>query len=224
MHITQGRKQALTTLGCIFAALVISAAQAGVDQMLAKRVAKRMEYCALLAEGKSRAVARLKVRISKKTAARIPQLLRETGGFGDRPMHQPARVFTEEVLGKAVHELIHAKEALNGQQLFNVLCTMGVLQSSNSKPQFLNKLTAYVKNQGHRLIKNCRKQVFFLSAQDQPNRVKYAKSMLELLKSIPLKALIFADEVTLEECPHPKCECMVVLPPSNCNLVPHGCK
>ena len=71
---------------------------------------------------------------------------------------------------------------------------------------FLRQLEAYVWGQGHTLSINCTRTTFGLTNSDHKPRLDHAKCILTVLKNTPLKLLVFADEVTLEEALHPKGE------------------
>jgi hypothetical protein len=68
----------------------------------------------------------------------------------------------------------------------------------------MEHLRLHVEAKGHKLIVNSTKTIFYITINDVVQRVQYAQHMMDILKTQPLDMIIFADETTLEESPHPK--------------------
>jgi hypothetical protein len=94
---------------------------------------------------------------------------------------------------------------VSGQELRGLLIAEGLLAPDADRHAFMEHLRQYIKSQGHRLITNSVKTTFFLTLTDVVDRLKYARMWDERLKSPgALGSIIFVDEVTYEEHPHPK--------------------
>ena len=93
---------------------------------------------------------------------------------------------------------------LNGVELLKQLHEEGLVHETAEPKRFLQHLTAHIRSKGQKLITNCTKTTFFLSEADARARVLYSKEWLERLNTMSLENVVFADEVCLEESPHPK--------------------
>lgn len=136
---------------------------------------------------------------------RITHMLATRGSVHDAPRSGRPTIYTDKVMGKAVKVLVENDEGfLNGHELLLKLKDMGVLAVHADIDNFLNHLHNYVKSLGYKVTVNNTKTIFFLSAADIVKRVKFAAELLPELGPEALDMVIFIDETTLEESPHPK--------------------
>jgi len=128
----------------------------------------------------------------------------DTGALDSAPRKRATTVYTNEVMQAAYDLVRFSGELLNFKDLFILVRSEGYLEDCGNLACFRAAFKAYCEGRGEPLTVNSTRTTFYLATNDYPIRAAYAKSMLELLKTRPLKRLIFVDEVTLEECPHPK--------------------
>jgi hypothetical protein len=108
-------------------------------------------------------------------------------------------------MDRAYNVLAENREGfINGHALMEKLKNQRVVHSSAEVDTFMHRLREHVESKGHKLIVNSTKTIFFITLKDVVQRVKFAASMLQELQQLPLAMLIFSDETTLEESPHPK--------------------
>jgi hypothetical protein len=93
---------------------------------------------------------------------------------------------------------------LTGRKLKARLVSQGILHSSSDDKSFMKRLREFITSQGQRLITNSVQTTFYITRTDVADRKRYAEMMTELLKTTGLDSLVFVDETTLEEQPHPK--------------------
>ena len=117
-------------------------------------------------------------------------------------------IYTDAIMERAYELLTTADTGLvTGQDLKELLVHEGLLSPESDRNAFMCHLRKYIQSQGHRLITNSVKTTFFLTLSDITDRLKYARMWEERLKTrAALDSVIFVDEVTLEEYPHPKGE------------------
>ena len=107
----------------------------------------------------------------------------------------------------AVEVLVDWEEGFpTGTLLVAKLVDMGVLQHVVDDGLLLQHLKRHVRKTGHILIVDSTKTVFFITAGDVVERVKFAHKMVVDLESQEEGMIIFVGETTLEESPHPKGE------------------
>jgi hypothetical protein len=165
----------------------------------------RAKYILAFLQTGSRTFAKKASGLSAKAHGRIVKMFIQRGNALDCERRGRPELYTEAIMEAAYEMLVANEEDLvTGRQLQRMLCDEGVLQPSSDVDIFMKHLRQYVEGQGHRLITNSTKTTFFLAISDVGARLKYCKQMLEALHSSPLSALIFSDETTLEESPHPK--------------------
>ena len=130
----------------------------------------------------------------------------ERGHAFDKERPGRPTVYADAIMERAYEKLTDIESGLlSGRELQTMLVSEGLLTPASSIKAFMLHLHQYIMSQGHRLITNSVKTTFFITLTDVVDRLKYARMMAERLKDIKaLDPLIFVDEVTLEECPHPK--------------------
>lgn len=135
---------------------------------------------------------------------RIVDMWRERASIRDKPMQQPARKLPPLVLQQAFQRLKTSSEIFNGPEYFSKLQEEGVIPQGCDKKWFFEKLKKHIASKGCTLQMSSTKSVFYLSEGDMQTRLKYCKGMLSQLIRDSLDHLMFADETTLEDAPHPK--------------------
>ena len=169
---------------------------------------RRVVYVLVFMQTKSESAAKMASGLGKSAHARIVEMLRARGSLADAPRSGRAVEFTGAVMDKAYNMLAEDTEGfLTGHVLLEKLKRQGVIQSSADVDKFMYHLREYVESKGHKLIVNSTKTIFFITLKDVVKRVKFASSLLAELQQVPLAMLIFSDETTLEESPHPKGRC-----------------
>jgi hypothetical protein len=146
--------------------------------------------------------------LSRMAHQRIVSMIAARGHAFD--VERPGRPVTYHpaILEAACNFLVtHQESFLNGSQLRQKLVQEGILHASSKRDIFMQHLRECVMSRGHRLITNSVKTTFFISRSDSAVRLEYAHAMLEMLRNTKsIDNLIFIDETTLEESPHPKGE------------------
>lgn len=135
---------------------------------------------------------------------RVLESLARTGTLSCKVPAQPARKYTPEVMQEAYATLISSKELLNGMEFYIMLHELGILVCMCNKTRFLQAFKAYCHAQGTNLIVNSQTCLHFLQLLDYPARAAYCAEMQNIMCTLSLDQMVFVDEVTLEECPHPK--------------------
>ena len=146
--------------------------------------------------------------LSRDAHSRIIKMFIEHGHAFDRERPGRPTVYADAIMEKAYEKLTDIDSGLlTGRQLQSMLVSEGLLAPASSIKAFILHLHQYISGQGTRLITNSVKTTFFITLTDVVERLKYARMMDERLKTIHgLDALVFVDEVRLEESPHPKGE------------------
>lgn len=165
----------------------------------------RARYLLVYLQTHSRSQAAKWSGLHKRELYKIIELLADHGSLSDRPRSGRPLTYTSDKLDVAYWLLADAEEGfMTGQGLLDQLVEMGVFGPDADVDTFLRHLARHIKAKGHRLIVNSTKTIFFITAADIMQRVNYAANMLNTLKTQPLDMVIFTDETTLEESPHPK--------------------
>ena len=166
---------------------------------------RRATFVLAFLSTKSEAVARKASGLSKNALPRITAMFHERGHVFNGERTGRPRVHDTALMELAYDTLVEYTEGfLTGRELLDLLIKGGHVEANADVDTFLMRLTEYVMGQGHRLIKNSTKTIFFISLRDIHDRREYSLSMLQHLDEFPLDMLIFIDETTLEESPHPK--------------------
>lgn len=137
---------------------------------------------------------------------RIQTMLKERGSIECAPHPGHPLIYTDEVMEEAVQMLVDWENGFpTGQQLIKKMVSQGLVPLDSDVDRFLSHLHAYARHLGHMLVVNSTKSTFFLRIDDVVDRVKYAHAMKEVLQTQDaLDMLIFVDETTEEESPHPQ--------------------
>lgn len=142
--------------------------------------------------------------LSHHAHRRIVKMIAKTGVYsdGDRP-GRPC-LYTDEEMEAAYNTLAKQKcGKMNGMELLKELKAERLLHPTAEPKRFLQHLFAYIKKKDHILITNCTKTTLSISEADAQARVTYSEGWLAQLRKTPLESIVFADEVILEESPHP---------------------
>lgn len=136
--------------------------------------------------------------------------LYQTGEIKRKARPVPPSVYTPEVM-KLAYDLLHdANSLMNFKDLFHLVREYGFLTQEGCLHRFRKAFKLWCKAQGTPLTVNSVGTVFYLPDGDFSVRKEYAEMVLEMLQRkkdpVALDQLIFVDEVTLEECSHPKGE------------------
>ena len=169
---------------------------------------RRAVYVLVFMQTMSASAAEMASGLGRCEHARIVEMLRARGSLADAPRSGRPVELNEKVMEKAYDMLADNKEGfLTGHVLLEKLKRQGVVQRSADVDKFMHHLREHVESKGHKLIVNSTKTIFFITLKDVVKRVKFASSLLAELQQVPLDMLIFSDETTLEESPHPKGKC-----------------
>ena len=166
-----------------------------------------------LATPEMKRVARKLNRVGPHAHARILDALATTGSFMSAPRLQQPRVYTKEVLERAWETLKHDHEWQAAHEYFGKLKNLGIVPATSDQQRFMAAFKEHVSRKGHQLCTKYQGTVFYLSVEDVATRAAHAKNMCAMFESLMkkpnqlgklLNGWIWADEVTLEETPHPK--------------------
>lgn len=113
--------------------------------------------------------------------------------------------YTPEVCQLAIQILEeHDGEQLTLTRLLELLVDAGVVQPPTDRDNFSRHLRAYVHTQGRYIDTTSIHTIFLLARTDCMPRVDFSTAAQELLKDRQLEDIVFVDETTWEEAPHPK--------------------
>jgi hypothetical protein len=170
-----------------------------------ERERKRAVFVLVFLQTRSRSKAEQASGLSKKALGRIIDSLAQHGDI--REGQRPGRplTYTQEVMEAAYTALVEWEEGYpTGPDLMQKLVDKGILERTVDDDLLLQHLKRHVKSMGHILIVDSTKTVFFLTAPDIVGRVTFANMMISRLAGRTPDFIIFIDETTLEESPHPK--------------------
>jgi hypothetical protein len=177
---------------------------------------KRAKYLLAFLLTKSEAQACKCSGLSRKAHARIVHMFIEKGNAADNCRSGRPTLYTADVMDAAYNVLTDPESGLlTGRKLKKRLVAEGILHADSDDHNFLIHLKEHIKSQGRRLITNSVQTTFYITKTDVADRLLYAQKMTDLLKQISLEDLVFVDEVTLEESPHPKGKCHILTQVSN---------
>lgn len=143
--------------------------------------------------------------LSGNAHQRIIESLYKNGSLEDSQRSGRPLTYSDTVLEKAYMRVATDDTSkLTGKGLAVELKEQGILHPSADVRRFICHLKLYIKKKGYKLISNYRRTTFHLSMSDKVIRLAHARHMLQILDKGLLSNLIFSDEVTLEESPHPK--------------------
>jgi hypothetical protein len=165
----------------------------------------RARYVLAFLQTSNRVYAATASGLSRHAHERIIKGLAQNGHLGENERSGRPPLYTEDNLEAAYQLLSNQKYGkLTGVDLLRQLKANGKMHATAEPKRFMQHLGAFILKKGHRLITNCTKTTFFISDHDAQARVEYAKWWLAKLDTVPLTCLVFVDEITLEESPHPK--------------------
>jgi len=137
--------------------------------------------------------------------ARLVRHIEATGSLDDKPRSGRPPEYSVPAMEEALRLLkAHEDDLLTMKDLHRLLVSKGILKERSTTKTFSQHFKSCVASLGHRLTVNSTSTLPFLRATDKPERVKYCKAMLAVLKYRPLEDFWFVDETTVEESPHPK--------------------
>ena len=166
---------------------------------------KRARYVLAFLQTGNKQLALRAAKLSHHAHDMIVRMMAKNGHFADDERSGRPCLYTETEMEAAYNALVKQKYGrLNGVELLRQLKEEGLVHPTAEPQRFLQHLTTHIKAKGHRLITNCSKTTFFISEADAHARVVYSEGWLLRLEKITLERVVFADEVTLEESPHPK--------------------
>jgi hypothetical protein len=171
------------------------------------RERKRAQYLLAFLQTGSQAKAERLSGSSCKMHERIIKLLIDTGDIYDRKSSPKPTKYTPQVMQRVYNVLTDKKAPrLTGRKLMKKSKEEGTLHQTAERKAFMKRLHATVRSKGHRLSTNSTENTFYITKKDEGDRMKYSHHLLNLLQQSPdvLSGLIFVDETTLEEAPHPK--------------------
>lgn len=143
--------------------------------------------------------------LSRLSHSRIINMFRERGNALDAPRSGRPLAYTDAVMQEAMATLVGHRGVMNGPELHQQMIEKGVVHPSADRQRFLSGLRKHVREEGFQLIANCTKTVFYISQQDERDRLAFAKEVLALLRhELSLKSIWWIDETSIDEDPHPK--------------------
>jgi hypothetical protein len=133
------------------------------------------------------------------------------GTLAEAAHHRAATKFTDDVLAKAMEELIDNEDKpMNESEFVAFLHEKQILQPPTDNRRFIDALKAYVEEQGCTLITRDTTTTFAIKEQTAEERVAVSHKILQMMdNTVPLRDWIFVDETVIEESPHPKCEALL---------------
>ena len=130
------------------------------------------------------------------------------GTVHDRPMQRSRHLYTKQVMEKAWDLLGSSDRVYTVSQLFDEVQQSCLGVGTGCVKRFREALREFVEGKGYHINMASTTTTFYLSPQDKIERLAYANSMLQRLKRVPLRSIIFCDETSVEELSHPKGECI----------------
>jgi hypothetical protein len=172
---------------------------------------KRAVYVAAFMETGSKKRAMHASGLGPHAHKRIIQQLRDRHTLEDAPRTGAPIMFTAAVMDACLQKLLtlqdEASGLVTGSDLHMACIRDGTLWEGADYGQFLKQFHVYVKSLGHQLNMNSKACTFFLAKGDIPKRYTFGTTWVEVLSTLAaLDHVIFIDETTIEESPHPKGE------------------
>lgn len=135
----------------------------------------------------------------------IIRRLRTTGSLAAvKPSGRPVK-YNAEVCERALQLLEqHAHEQLNLTELLGLLEAEGAVASPTDVDNFSSHLRQHVHEEGGHINTTSTTTIFFLAAADFGKRLSFSTFWRQQLISTSLDCIVFIDETTVEEAPHPK--------------------
>jgi hypothetical protein len=168
---------------------------------------KRATFLLVFLQTRSESLAEKTSGASRMELGRIIESLKKHGDIRELPRSGRPPIYSEAVNAAAYRALVEWEEGYpTGPTLMAKLVDDGVIKKAVDVDIMLQHLKQYVKGLGHILIVDSTKTTFFLTAGDVVVRVKFAHKMIAALQGRTVDMIIYVDETTLEESPHPKGE------------------
>jgi hypothetical protein len=133
------------------------------------------------------------------------EMLAARGNLREADRSGRPTAYTDDILQRAYQTLLEWEEGFpTATSLVHRLIEEEVLAENADVATFLGHLKGHVKKFGYKLSPNSTQHIFFLKQTDYKDRVTFAHAMQTELETTALENVIFVDETTLEESPHPK--------------------
>lgn len=169
--------------------------------------AKRLKFTlGYLATGSDAAAAEFSGLSPQHTRARLVDHLAKHGSFSEAPHPRESPKFTPQVLEEAKHYMVDAGDVrYTCGDVIAHLVEDGLLDLPVNHTNFLRRFGEYLAGQGYTLVVNSRSMIFEITPEAARQRAATAQQFLQELGSdYQLEDIIFEDETTFEEGPHPK--------------------
>jgi transposase len=164
---------------------------------------KRYLVTFYILDGATEQEAARRAGVDQKTVRRVVLSMRRGAGWRATPMQAPARTWTTSVMEAAI-AILRKETCLTVLKLFEIMVQEGILKATSNKAGLARALRQHVHSKGWTINMQSTKSLHYISDQDRVERLKYSKDMLERLECNPNMILIFCDETTYEQSPHPK--------------------
>lgn len=169
--------------------------------------AKRLKFTiGYLATGSDAAAAEFSGLSKQHTRVRLVDYLARHGSFSEAPHPRASPKFTPQVLEEAKDYMVAADDVrYTCGQVIAHLVDDGLLDLPVNHTNFLRRFKEYLAGQGCTLVVNSTSMVFEITPDAARQRAAVAEQFLQELGSdYQLEDIIFEDETTFEEGPHPK--------------------
>lgn len=180
-----------------------------------KQKRQRLMFTATYLEtGSAAAAAKVSGLSSPHARHRIAQHIQEHGTLDEAPHHRSPTKFTSSVFQAATDYLLglEAKPTCTPEVIAH-LEREQLLQPPTNAHNFLAHWSAWLADQGLTLQHGSRAMIFDISETSEQRRLKWVKQVrAELGVDFQLSDIIFVDETTFEESPHPKGDCTNLTP------------
>lgn len=168
------------------------------------RRSKRLQCYEYIKQGYKIRAAERAAGLYRGGASYLSKLFNETGDVDDRPRSGRPRTYTPEVLDKATQVLLEDEGVRYTATAFTAeLCSRHIIKRPYKTAAFMRRWTAHVKTQGHSVRTRDTRTIFLICKQDMPQRVAFAKAMLQHFKKYGLNKFVCVDETTKLQSPHP---------------------
>lgn len=143
---------------------------------------------------------------SRNTHRRIIEHIKTHGTLEEAPHMRATVKYTDSTLKAAMEWWIdNADQVFDTPALVAALEQASILNAPTDHHNFLQHLKQYAAQEGLTVLVGDRSTTFSITEETAAERLAWSKNMLRRLRhGMSLRNLIFTDEITLEESPHPK--------------------
>ena len=180
-----------------------------------KQKKQRLVFIAeYLLTGDDRAAAKKAELSSRHARVRIAEHIQKYGTLDEAPHARESTKFTPQVFQAALDYLLAKADAPPcTPEVIAHLEQQQLLQSPTDNHNFIIHWKAWLADQGLSLRVAARNKIFDISEENKQQRLTWVRQRrAELGAEYELEDIIFVDETTFEEGPHPKGDCSVLLP------------